>query len=362
MTQRTKACGMDRRDLLCAMAAAGVGATTLSTLMRAAAAGDQLSVLSWGGYDIAELAPAYYAAHGSPNFSLMASDEEGFQKVRAGYQPDIAHHTSYIVRRLIGADMIQPIDPARLVHWHEFFPELLAVGEIDGQNWIAPFSWGNVSVIYRQDLIADAEQSWGMLFDDRYAGRIAMRDDAGTAMIICALYLGAADPRNMTDEELGAAKALLLRQKPMLRFYWTGQSDLEQSLASGEVIVADGWNASVALLRSEDVDMAMMQPKEGIITWSDGLVYYRNSSAPEELAYEFFNAYMAPEVGQFLIEAYGYASGNMTVYPDIPEATLVALSIANPADILQNSFFAKGLDPAVRQRYEAAFEEVKAAG
>jgi spermidine/putrescine transport system substrate-binding protein len=352
---------VSRRGAVRGLAAAGFGLTTLSALARRAAAAGQLEVLSWAGYDIPELAPAYYAANGSPNFSLMGSDEEGFQKVQAGFQPDLAHHTSYIVERMAQADMLQPIDPARLTNWDSFFPELREIGMFDGQNWIAPFSWGNVSVIYRPDLVGEVEQSWGILFDEAYAGKLAMRDDGPTAMVLTGIYMGVPDPHNMTEDEIQAAKELLIRQKPLLRFYWSGQTDLEQAMASGEVVAADGWNASVALLRAEGVDMAMMRPKEGILTWSDGLVYFKGSGAPDDLAYEFMNAYMAPEVGKFLIEAYGYASGNETVYPEIPVETLEMLGFNNPGQIMANSVFASGTPGAVIQRYSEVFEEVKAA-
>ncbi len=34
-----------------------------------------------------------------------------------------------------------------------------------------------------------------------------------------------------------------------------------------------------------------------MLTWTDGLVLFKNRKGPTELAYEFINAYMTPEVG-----------------------------------------------------------------
>lgn len=349
---------LTRRRLLQTMASLGIGVVSAPLLGRAAAAADTLSVMTWSGYDIPELAPAFFTAHGAPDFTLMASDNEGFEKVRAGFRPDLTHHTSFMLQKLRDAGFIQPVNVERLTYWNDFFPEIQKVGMAGGQNWIAPCSWGNSSVIYRKDLVEIEEPSWGLLWDERYAGRLAGRD-APEFVFVAGLYSGAQDPWAMTDEELTAAKAALLAQKPLLRFYWASQTELEQSLASGEIVAAYGWNASVALLKKQGIDMAMLNPKEGLITWTDGLVLYKDHPGPEDLAYEFMNAYMSPEVGQFLIEAYGYGSGNMNAFDRVPASRLDELGIAEPGKILATSWFQKSPSAELQQKAIAIMDEVK---
>lgn len=350
---------LTRRALLQTMASLGIATVSAPLMGQAARAAEgQLSLMTWSGYDIPEMAPSYYEAHGKPNITLMASDNEGFEKVRAGFRPDVTHHTSFMLQKLRDADLIQPVDVNRLTYWNQFFPEIQKVGMADGQNWIAPCSWGNSSVIYRKDLVEIEEPSWGLLWDERYAGRLAGRD-APEYVYVAGLYSGAKDPWAMTDAELAAAKAALLEQKPLLRFYWSSQTELEQSLASGEVVAAYGWNASVALLKKQGVDMAMLNPKEGLITWTDGLVLYKGHPGSEDLAYEFMNAYMSPEVGQFLIEAYGYGSGNMEAFDLVPATRLDELGISEPGKILATSWFQKSPDATLQQKAVAIMDEVK---
>lgn len=352
-----------RRHFLKLMGAAGLGFAGMSLTGRATrAAADELTILSWSGYDIEQMAPAYYAAHPKPSFTLMGSDEEGFQKVAAGFKPDLAHHTSFMVGKLRDAGLLKPIDPAGLANWNDFYPELQQVEVIDGKVWIAPCSWGNSSVVYRRDLVDIKEESWTLLWDERYKGRIASRDAVEGTVVTAGLVGGAKDPWNMTDDELAAAKQLLIKQKPLIRFYWSSQTDLEQSLASGEVVAAYGWNASVALLRKQGIDVALMHPKEGIVTWTDGLVLYKDHPGSEDLAYEFINAYMSPEVGRFLIESYGYGSGNKKAYTNVDPARLKELGIDEPAKILATSRFQKQINPASRQKYQAVFDEIKFSG
>ena len=87
-------------------------------------------------------------------------------------------------------------------------------------------------------------------------------------------------------------------------------------MASGEVVAAYGWNASVALLRKEGVDVALMKPKEGIITWTDGLLVFKDHPGSEDLAYEFIDAYMSPQSGAFVIDfmATAVATGRLMTW------------------------------------------------
>ncbi len=350
-----KSGNLTRRHLLQIMAASGVALLPGSR----SSAQQNLQVLSWSGYDIPDMAPAFFAAHGAPSFSLMGSDEEGFQKVRAGYRPDLAHHTSFIVGKYKDAGLIKPVDENRLEHLSDFFPELVTAVTIDGQLWQAPVSWGNSSVIYRKDLVEVTDESWGLLWDERYAGRLAARDSMEGLVVTGGLYVGASDPWAMTDEELEATRVALIRQKPLLRFYWSSQTDLEQAFANGEIVAAYGWNASVAMLRKQGIDMGLLKVKEGIITWSDGLVIMDGGSGSDDLAYEFINAYMSPEVGAFLINSYGYGSGNSKAFSMVSEDRLMELGIGDPSAVISSSRFQRSISPELQQKYQAVFDEVK---
>lgn len=353
---------IDRRYLLQAMGAVGLGIVAMPGFTRSAAAADQLTVLTWSGYDISEITPDYFTKHGKPDYALMGSDEEGFQKMRGGFKPDLASHNSYMIGRLHEAGLIKPIDTSRLIHWNDIYPQIRDVEKLDGQAWMAPFSWGNTSVLYRKDLVELKEDSYSLLWDERYAGRIAARDAVEASVVAAGLYTGAADPWNMTDAELTVVKDALLKQKPLVRFYWSSQTELEQSFASGEVVAALGWNSSAASLKKQGIDMVFMRPKEGMITWTDGLVLLKDHPAPEDLAYDFMNSYMSPEVGRYLIETFGYGSANAKGFEGVKPEALDQLGISDPAAVVAQSKFAKEIKSDIRQKYQDLWDTVKFSG
>ena len=142
--------GMSRRELAAAMAAVGVSVVTYPLTSRPAAAEGQIAGHTWAGYDLPELMGSYLAQYGEPpEFSYIASDDESFEKIRAGFAPDFIHPGSYIVRRYVDAELIQPIDTSRLSNWATLAPGIKDIdgAVVDGTRYFVPAEFGNSSLL-----------------------------------------------------------------------------------------------------------------------------------------------------------------------------------------------------------------------
>lgn len=347
-----------RRGLLQGAAA---GIACVSTFGLARAAGDPV-VLTWAGYEVPEMWGEYKAKHNSgPSFTNFANLEEALLKVRSGFQADAVHPCVEETGRWVEAKAILPLDTAKLSHWGDLFEELKTQAGVlmNGETWVAPVDWGNNSVTYRTDLVQVEEESYKMLFDERYAGKIAMQDD-WPAVTFAGLALGFTNPYDMSDEQLAEAKALLVKQKPWVRFYWTAPAEVMQAMGAGEVVIASSWNDVPATLATQGVPVKYAKPKEGIVTWSCGLSHLAGGASDPALVYDYINAMLAPETGKFLIEAYGYGHSNKAAYKIADPARTAALSISNPEQLFKGGYFASGVPEAKRKRMVAIMEEVKA--
>ena len=168
---------LTRREMQAALAAAGLAVVAMPLVPQAAQADDEAVYFTWSGYDIPELFPAYIETYGQPpETPLFADNEETFVKMKSGFQVDLAHPCSFHTERWRDAGIIQPIDTSRLSNWSDVFPDLktLQGTQLDGQQWFIPFDWGQTSITYRTDLVDIEEESWYLLWDERYAGRMAM--------------------------------------------------------------------------------------------------------------------------------------------------------------------------------------------
>jgi spermidine/putrescine-binding protein len=355
---------ISRRALLGAAAAFGVGVTAMPLATRA---DETLTCLEWSGYLTDEFFKSYVAKYGkAPNFSVFADENEAFQKVHGGFSADIMHPCSYSVTPFVEAKLYRPIDPAKLSHWNDLFANLKTVKGVvlNGEIVMAPADWGNSGIAYRSDLVHEdylKEQSWNIFVDERYTGRVAMYDNE-VAAEIAGLLLGYPAPEifKMTDEELAATKPIMEKMVKTSRFLWQDVTEINQALASGEVVAAYAWNETAKTLSSQGVPIKYAKPKEGIFTWLCGLTLLNTGHADEAMAYDFIDAWLSPETGKVLIEERGYGHSNKKASEIADPKQIEALGISHPEEHLKAGIFLESVETQRNQKYIALWEQAKA--
>ncbi len=367
---------ISRRDINRVLASAGVA--TVAVPLVASHAQDEedeadyeidsdLTVFTWSGYDIPELHTSYIDKNGTtPAFTLWGEEEEGFQKMRAGFKPDIAAPCTYSLQRWWDAGLLAPLDTSRLEYWDNVFPALQTVtgAVIEGNQVFLPVDWGNSSVLFRPDLAPEyagpENHSWKILFDEKYAGRLGIYDSVDGVFGVVGAVIGAENPFDMTDEELEEAAKWMRKQREVLRWYWTDITAVEQGLATGELVASYAWNSSVVELKKQGVEIEYMNPKEGIYTWVCGNVHIATGEGSDDKTYDFLNAMSSPETGEYIITNYGYGHCNQQSFDLVDQSTLDDLGLSDPVAFMKDSRFFDEIRPEVREKYIALFDEIKA--
>ncbi len=355
---------MTRRHFNQLLAAMGLGVvTTVGRSPAARAAPQDLLVFTWAGYDVPQMFQSYTTKYGvSPQFSIFGGTEEAFQKLNGGFVADVSHPCVEDVVRWRGANLIKKLDTSRLEHWDNLFPDLfnLPGATLNGEHWFIPVDWGNGSLLYRTDMVEIDEESWALAFDERYKGRISMYNATPT-VTVAALTLGI-DPFEFSDTDGERIKELLTKQRALVRFYWDAPADYQQAMASGELAIAYAWNDGLAALRKQGVPVKYMRPKEGIITWTCGVVHMANAKASDDEVYDFLNAITAPETGKFLIEEYAYGHANKKAFEMVDAAVLENLGFTSPTELFSTGVFETETSPEMSQKRNDIFESVKMGG
>ena len=179
--------------------------------------------------------------------------------------------------------------------------------------------------------------------------------------MVAAIYSGAEDPFNMTSEEVAKVGDLMREQRPLLRFYTNDLTSWEQGLASGELVAAASWNDTPTKLIKDGLPVMFMNPKEGAMTWTCGIVLF-NYVAPEmeERAYDIMNAYLSPETGEYWIGEFGMGHSNIKSFAQFSAEELATRGLP-PDDI--PGYISSGIFQATIQNepeLQAMYEEVKA--
>jgi len=93
-----------------------------------------------------------------------------------------------------------------------------------GKTYAMPILWGYDSVMYNRKKIpedASLMQSRKVLFEDKYAGRVALRDDVHQSIVAASMAMGHKKPFDMDAKELGDEAKYLIAKKKNFRTLWT---------------------------------------------------------------------------------------------------------------------------------------------
>ena len=352
---------LSRRQFGKALASAGLAMTMMPMIARPGRAEEQMTLFTWSGYDVQEFFPGYVEQHGTlPNLPVFADEQEAMTKLRAGFQTDVVHPCSARIGRWRDAGLLQPIDTSRLSNWPDLFDGLRGINgaAADGKQWFIPVDWGNTSVIYRTDLVDVEEESWTILWDEQYAGRLSIGEDITDTAVIAGLVAGVENLYDMSDAEIAKVKDLLAKQRPLLRFYWSDETSIEQALATGEIVASTAWNSSVVELRKQGIPVDYMVPKEGILAWCCGLILSPQAEQIDK-AYDLIDAMIAPEAGEWLIVENGYGHSNRKSFERVSDQVLAERGLPkDPSQLLAKGIFSK--DNKRLDDLQRMFEEVKA--
>jgi spermidine/putrescine transport system substrate-binding protein len=358
---------LSRRAFNKALLAAGVSlvAVPMASRMANAAAADQATFFTWGGYDVPDMVQPYIKKHGEPpNFAAFGGSEEALTKIRAGYVVDIAHPCNQAIPRWVATGLFQPLDTSKLSNWPDIMPELynLEGNMVDGKPYMAPVDWGRTSITYRTDLfdLQGKEESWGMLWDERYKGRLGMLASGGDSWWCGAIYAGVDFKDIASEAGFKKVAAIMRKQRPLIRTYTDDTTSLEQALASGELVAAMTWDSSAVVLKGEGIPVKFANPKEGALTWVCGAMMHKDAPHPDK-AHDIVDALLSTETGKWLIAENGYGHSNAKSFDLFTDKELAAVGLSrNPVEILSAGKYQIPQTQEWETKMNKEFESIKA--
>src|SRR6186997_620290 len=314
-----KAFTTSRRSILKGLGAAAIGISLVGKKSAAWANEEKkLNFYNWDTYIGETTLETFKEKSGiDVNMSLFATNDELFAKLRAGNPGfDVIVPGSEFVERMIKANLLEPLDHAKIPNIKNIAPEFIKDAPFDpGRKFSLPYTWLVIGIGYRKSKVKETPDSWKVLFNsDAYAGRIAVMSDASELFRNCFKYLGHS-LNDASPELLAQAEAMLIKQKPNIKsFHEDNGQDL---LASGEVDVVMEYNGDIAQVMAEDDDLNFVVPKEGAMKQSDTLAIPKGAPHPEN-ALAFINFILNAKVGSEISETIKYPSPNAAAVALMP--------------------------------------------
>ena len=347
--------GLSRRRALQAIGAS-LGAPALPALAQERTL-NYFTWSSWGEKPFVE--DARKRAGIDLKITYYSSSDEMMAKLRGGGTRlyDMIVPVQNYIALGVKAGVLEPLDPAKLSNAKTLFPEFQNSPQwsVDGKLYGVPFVWGANAIAFNRKETGEID-SMNALFDPKFKGRIALRDEAEDSLGLAALKLGIKEPYAMEEKELQEVKKLLISQKPLLRAYWKNIADVQNMLASGEVVVAWTFLTLIEPLRKAGIDAGWVWPKEGAIGWSEAVSAVKGTKKLA-MVEEYANMTLSPEHGEMMARYLGYAPSSKAAVDRLEPALVKSLGI-NPKAVSRLTF--KGT-PKDRGRWNEIWNEVKAA-
>lgn len=240
----------------------------------------QLDLLVWRGYAEDAWGKPFEKNTGCKlNLRYAASAEEMIGAMRLGGHGviDLVSAPTEASRALIDRKEVRPLNLALIPAWSDFFTPLKspAFNTVKGVHWGLSYQWGPNTLMWNSAKIKRAPTSWAALYDPRYRDHIAIPDNP-YVIADAALYLMRAqpglkirDPFDLDARQMKAVEALLRKQRPLVRSYWTLAEQEITQFKSGRAVIGLGGPYQTERLRAAKVPVVETIPSEGATAWAD---------------------------------------------------------------------------------------------
>ncbi len=287
-----------------ASALAGTAAVSSAFAGRAGAQEQTLSYLSWPGHADPFIVEPFEKEHG---VKIVSKEYIGGEQMLAlvnqsppGTYDVILSDREYIVQ-LRDAGFIDKLDPANYP-FDDFWPEFqnLEGHWLDGNLYSVMQSFGYLGIVYNTDQLSAKECStYGVMWEEKVAGKLGHFDWYLPTMGCLSLYNGNKDPFNIDDAAFAKLRETTFSLKPQLSGFYA-MADVFSSMTNGQAWLMPGIGEWISLLLSKDgLPVTTIIPDEGGIQWTESVSIGTGSEKPD-LARKFIQYLTGPE-GQWRV-------------------------------------------------------------
>jgi putative spermidine/putrescine transport system substrate-binding protein len=283
-------------------------------------AAKELRVMAWEGYADDDWVKEFEAQTGATaKVVFIGTDDEIWAKIKGseGKDFDVFAVNTAQLQRYIDGGLTTPHDMSKLPNQKNVLPRFRDLTQVkgvmgDGKVHSIPFCFDSIGLIYDKDKVSPAPDSFEVLWDPKYKGRILAYDNGEHNFSFTALTLGIADPFHLTDEQMQQIKEKLIKLKQNVLSFYTTPDEALQLYRNNDValIWANYGQQQVKAMKDAGANIAYVNPKEGALAWLD--TWAMTSGVKDtELAEAWVNFLLQRKIGEQLSERTGF--GNTVV-------------------------------------------------
>ena len=247
-------------------------------------------------------------------YSTYATNEDMYSKITSGAGTyDVIIPSDYMIEKLKNEGWLYEFDATELENFENIREEFTGLYYDEDNRYSVPYTYGMVGIIYNTEFVDEedyAEQSWSLMWNEKYSGKILQfnnqRDAFGSAMYYTGLDINSKDP-----EVWNQALSKLKEQKPLLQGYVN--DEIFNKMTTASAAIAPYFAGDFLTMADQNEDLDFYYPKEGTNYFVDAMCIPKNANLPE-VAKEYINFMLTEEVAVANSVYIGYASPNKLVF------------------------------------------------
>lgn len=317
-----------------------------------------LNIYNWDTYiDPAILTDFEKKFQVKTNYQIFGDNEELLENLKANSTAyDLIVPSDYMVTIMRREGLLAPLNKDHIPNFKNIDPLFINSALDPGNRYCAPYQWGTTGIGYNLKATGREITSWNDIFDPVFAGRVTLLDASRDMLGLTLLALGYS-PNSTNRTEITSAGDFLKEHAKQIAAY-TGDNG-QDLLAEGKVEMVVEYSGDIFQIMEDHPNIRYVIPQEGALLWSDNMCIPANAPH-KELAEQFINYILAPEVGAQLSNFTHYSTPNLAALPLINEADRYNPSLYPSAEIRNRLYFAVDLGPEMTQFYEEVWEDILA--
>ena len=220
---------------------------------------------------------------------------------------DVIIASDDLIRTMGEKRLLAQIDIENIPNFKNIGDEFKNPSYDPGNKYSIPYLQWTTGIAVNRKYIEETEDSWSILWNPKYKGKIAMLNNAYEVIGAALKYLGY--PLCSTDPvQLEEAKQLLLEQEPLLRGY-EDTITIRDDLISEELWAAHQYGGEAAFAADENENVEYILPKEGAAYGVDTFAIPIDAKH-KYTAEVFINYILDPKVSAEIANYLWYANTN----------------------------------------------------
>jgi putative spermidine/putrescine transport system substrate-binding protein len=312
------------RHVALALVAVALAAPAAGTTKATANEGT-LNMIAWEGYlDTKWVKPFQRQSGCKVNAKYAGSSDEMVTLMRSGGggQYDMVSASGDASLRLVYGGDVAAVDVNKVPGWKQFFRgfQSPANNTVKGKHYGISLQWGPNTLMYNTTKVKPSPASWSALYSPKYRSKITVPNNP-IQIADAALYLSKTrpslrihDPYELTKPQFDATIALLKKQRPLVKKYWSLASDEISLFKNGDAVIGASWPYTTGQLQAAKAPVKEVIPREGATGWLDTWMLSSKAKHPN-CAYAWYAYISSPKVQALQAVTWGETPVNKLACP-----------------------------------------------